>query len=180
MKRAFLIVSLLCVHASVFSQTDASSESRQLAREIVMSQDAMASLPNFFRRIETTTRQQLIDSVKRDYPNLTAAQADRVTQLYGDAAAQAMEAWMKDSLPKILDASIDLYAQRFSLQELQQLKNFHTSELGKKSIAVTIEEIPKLMEPLMKDASVFGATMGKRFAEINMQLEKEGFNLKKK
>ncbi len=180
MKKLFFIVCLINVHFSIFAQTEALLENRQIAREIVISQEANARLPNFFRQIGTTMRQQMTDTIKRDNPNLTAAQLSRVSQLYGDAAAQGIEAWMKDSLPKIQDATIDLYVRRFSLQELQQLKIFHTSDLGKKSLSVTMEEIPELMAPLVKDAGQFGGAMGKRFVEIYMQLESEGIVLQKK
>jgi hypothetical protein len=180
MKKLFLIVCLIAVHVTVFSQTDATTESRQLAREIISLQNISGSLPNFFRQVEISTRQQMTDAIKRDNSNLTIAQLDRVAQLYGAAVTQGIEAWMKNTLPKIEEAVTDLYIRRFSLQELQQLKDFHSSDVGKKSFSVSLEEIPALMAPLMKDAGAFGGSMGARFAEINMQLEKEGIKLQKK
>ncbi len=109
MKKLLLIACLASAHFSVYSQSEASAENKQLAREIVISQEVSAKLPNFFRQMQATTSKQMDESLKRDYPNLAAAQLSRVSQLYGAALAQEMEVWMKEALPKIQDATVDLF-----------------------------------------------------------------------
>ena len=90
----------------------------------------------------------LVAQVKSHAPNLTDVQIKMISDMLLDE--------MKAALPDMTVANARIYAEHFTLDELEGIRNFYTTPLGQKLLA----ENPKIV----KEAVPLGLAWGKRAA----------------
>jgi hypothetical protein len=182
MKKTFLLFwALLFVCINVFAQanTEDMAVKRGLAKALATQVMQTQNLDESFERMIDPTIKGLVDTIKQANTHLNAQQLSRIDQLLGGMMRSEMNAVMRKVMPAMMEATEKIYADRFSIAELEELSRFMNSPVGKKSQSVMLKELPQTMQPMMGEFGQIGQTVAKKTIDIFTQLEKEGIRLNK-
>jgi len=114
--------------------------------------------------------QQLADVMIAQFARTIRQRNPKVPQYVIDAIPEEVNAVMTESLPMFKEMVIPLYDKYFTLEDLQGLRAFYGTPLGKKTIAV----MPGLMQESLRMGMQFGESMAPRIDQrIRSRFKKE-------
>lgn len=158
MSRFFLVFALLFMIAvpPAFAQ-EAASERLAVAKQIVKLTRVTETMENIMPSI---MQQQMQALPGRE--NLSEEQQKAI-----DAAVQEFAAEFAASFEPMFDQVAALYAQKFSLEELEGVRDFYQSDVGQSFVAGSMELAPQMaqfgqtwvQQNIMPAAQKFGARL---------------------
>jgi hypothetical protein len=171
-------MALLATEAAQ-AQSDTPEARRTLARELVKTMDELSGPERSMKAVGASIRQALQQQIAAE-SRLTPAQQQRAAEVLSQEASAAVADMLRSIMPTMYAAIEDLYVQRFSLAELQEVQRFYTSTPGRKSVVVIMEDLPQLMQPMMQRIQNEAPAMQGRLEAAAQRLREEGIELSKK
>ncbi len=159
-----------------FAQADTPEARRAVAQSLVKALDELSGPERSMRAVGATMRQAMQQQVAAN-PKLTPAQQQRAADVMSQEVMAALTETLKESMPALYTAMEDLYVQRFSLAELRELERFYTSATGRKSVSVMMDDMPALMQPMMRTMQGRAPMMQQRMEAAVERLRAEGIEL---
>jgi hypothetical protein len=166
-------ISALMLNVAV-AQTDEASEKRRFAKEILSATMSEADLKKMTQQLAPVLMDQFKAAFQKQTPQISTQQVNRISEVFGKIIIEDLDAYMTSALPLIASTVEAFYVERFSLEELKEVHSFQTSPLGKKQMRVTMEELPRMMAPIMSQAQNIGPRIAPRLQDAIRQLQAEG------
>jgi len=84
---------------------------------------------------------------------------------------------MKAMKPALYAAMTQLYTERFSVGEIEELQRFYASSVVRKATTLTMEEMPRLMQPMMAGMRDWAPKIQERMQAAQATLKAEGIDI---
>ena len=84
---------------------------------------------------------------------------------------------MKAMKPALYAAMTQLYTERFSVGEIEELQRFYASPVVRKATTLTMEEMPRLMQPMMAGMRDWAPKIQERMQAAQATLKAEGIDI---
>ena len=110
-------------------------------------------------------------------PRLTPAQQQRASEVLSKAMTESLTETMGSVMPAVYGAMTQRYVERFTLAEIEQLNAFYGSAVVRKATVMSIEEMPRLMQPMMQSMQQIGPQIKQRMDAAAAELKREGIDL---
>jgi hypothetical protein len=172
-KICIVFLSALMFNFAV-AQTDEASEKRRIAKEILTETMGEADFKKMPQQLAPVLMDQFKAVFQRQNPPLSAQQVARISEVFGKIIIEDLDSYMTSAMPVLSNTMEAFYVERFSLEELKEVHRFHSSPVGKKQMRVTMEELPRLMAPIMSQAQNIGPRIAPRMQQAIRQLQAEG------
>jgi hypothetical protein len=130
------------------AQADTPEARRGVAQSLIKAMDELTGPERSIKATNAAMRQGLQQQLAAEN-RLTPAQQQRAVDAMSEEMTSAVMEMMREVMPTVYTAMENVYVQKFSLAELQDLQRFYTSALGRKSVDVMMEDMPRLMQPMM-------------------------------
>ncbi len=150
---------------------------RAAAQALVKSMDSLMGAERMVQTMRGAMQAPLEQQLKSS-SHLTFQQRDRALAVLGEAMATTMGEWAQEMLPGMYAAMTDIYVERFTLAEIEELQRFYNSTAGRKSITVMQEDMPRLMAPMMQNLQTRASVIKQRMDAAVERLAQEGIQLK--
>jgi hypothetical protein len=174
---AALTTVLLLATGVAQAQSDTAEARRKAAEQLVRTVDQLSGPERMMGNVKGMMQGSLLQNV-RNSSHLSAAQQERAADLMATEMTAAIGDLMKEMLPAVYAAMVDVYVQRFSLAEINALQRFYDSSAGRKATTVMIEDMPRLMQPMMQSLQAQGPRIEERMKGVIERLRAEGIDLK--
>jgi len=173
-----VVMSCAALAASLpaWAQTDTPEARRSVAQALVKSIEELSGPERSIQSVSSSIQQGMQQRINGN-ERLTAAQKERAVQVMSQAATEAVRELVREALPAMFGAMEDLYVERFSLPELQEVQRFYSSAVGRKSMTVMMDDIPRMMQPMMKTMRDRGQQIQQRLEAAVQRLREEGIEL---
>ena len=179
LKKYFLAGALFFAFAGPALAQDAdAAQKRKLIAEIFAVQMDGFSEKKLLEQLEPLLRKQFETAIAPSTANLTSQQRSRVTDVFVKLMREELDGYLRTAMPNMIAGFENMYLTKLSSNELVELHKFLTSDLGKKQAKMTLEELPRLMEPVMQASAQMGQRIGPKMAAEFLKLESEGIRLK--
>ena len=174
--RAAAALLTLAFAGPALAQTDTPDSRRTAAQALVKSMDALAGPDRVLATMRAGMQAPIMHSI-RSQPNLTEAQQKRAAEVMVGTLADAMGELMKELMPATYAAMTEIYVDRFTLAEIQAVQAFYDSPAGRKSVTVMMEDMPRMMQPIMQAMQSRTQQLQQRIQAAVQQLKSEGIDL---
>jgi hypothetical protein len=178
---AALLVVVACaasVPVTAWAQVvDTPQQRRAAAQALVKSLDSLMGAERMVQTMRSAM-QAPMEQQLRSASHLTFQQRDRALAVLSEAMASTMVEWAQEMLPSTYAAMTEIYIERFSLPEIEELQRFYTSAAGRKSMTVMQEDMPRMMAPMMQNLQARGHLIKQRMDAAVESLAKEGIQVK--
>lgn len=164
------------VSAPAWAQPDTPQSRRAAADALVKSINDFAGPERIMKMMQSNIEAATLQQV-RSATHLTAAQQERVSTVLSAEMSAAMSDLFKEIMPGMIESITNLYVERFSLAELQELLRFHTSAVGVKSMTVMMDDMPRMMQPMMRTVETLAPRLAQRMQAVQARLKDEGIDL---
>lgn len=171
-----LTTALLC-SSPIWAQADTPEARREAAKALIKAMDELTGPERSIRATSGAMRQGLQQQLAADQ-RLTPAQRQRAVDLMAEEMTAAVTDMMREVMPTVYAGMEAVYVQHFSLPELQELQRFYTSPLGRKSVNVMMEDMPRLMQPMMGTLQAQAPKLQQRMEAAAQRLRADGIDLK--
>ena len=172
---AVMTASLLAI-SPAWAQSDTPQARRAVADALVKSVNEFAGPERIMKMLQTNIEAGALQQV-RAASHLTVAQQERVAAVLSAEMTIAVSEMFKDLMPGMVELMTNLYVDRFSLAELQELQRFHTSPVGVKSMTVMMDDMPRVMQPMMQTVQAQTPRLVQRMQAAQAKLKDEGIDL---
>lgn len=172
---AAMTASLLAI-SPAWAQSDTPQARRAVADALVKSVNEFAGPERIMKMLQTNIEAGALQQV-RAASHLTVAQQERVAAVLSAEMTIAVSEMFKDLMPGMVELMTNLYVDRFSLAELQELQRFHTSPVGVKSMTVMMDDMPRVMQPMMQTVQAQTPRLVQRMQAAQAKLKDEGIDL---
>lgn len=177
-----ILISLLLVLALLAgrpaqAQVDTLEGRRGVAKALIKAMDELTGPERTIKATGGAMRQGLQQQLAAE-KRLTPAQQERAVTVMSEEMTTALTEMLREVMPAMYTAMEDVYVQNFSLGELQELQRFYTSALGRKSVNVMMEDLPRLMQPMMGSLQAQAPKLQQRLEATAERLRAEGIDLK--
>lgn len=172
---AVMTASLLAI-SPAWAQSDTPQARRAVADALVKSVNEFAGPERIMKMMQTNTEAGALQQV-RAASHLTVAQQERVAAVLSAEMTIAVSEMFKDLMPGMVELMTNPYVDRFSLAELQELQRFHTSPVGVKSMTVMMDDMPRVMQPMMQAVQAQTPRLVQRMQAAQAKLKDEGIDL---
>jgi hypothetical protein len=173
---ALLTLSLL-TSPDANAQTDSEQARREVAKSLIKAMDELTGPERSIKATSGAMRQGLQQQLAADQ-RLTPAQQQRAVDVMSEELTHAVTEMMREVMPTVYAGMETVYVQRFSLAELQELQRFYTGSLGRKSVNVMMDDMPRLMQPMMNTLQAQAPRLQQRMEAVTERLRAEGIDLK--
>lgn len=175
--RTLSLSLLLALSLGAQAQTADSPEARKSAAEaLIRSVDDLMGPERMLQGMRGAMQAPLLEGL-RNHPRLSEAQKQRAAQVMGDEMGAAMGEMMTAFKPGLYAAMTQLYTERFSVAEIEELQRFYASPVVRKSTTLSMEEMPRLMQPLMAGMRDWAPKLQARMEAARATLRAEGIDL---
>ncbi len=157
------LCGLLAASLPAWAQADSPEARRSVAKALIKAVDELSGPERTMKVVSTSIYQALQQQIGAN-ERLTSAQKERAAQVMSQEATAAVGELVREAVPAMYAAMEDLYVERFSLLELQEVQRFYSSIAGRKSMSVMMDDMPRMMQPMMK-------TMRDRSPQVQQRLE---------
>ena len=176
--RTASVVLAFSLCAGVQAQTpETAQQRREAAQALVKSIDSLMG-PERMVGAMRGAMQAPLEQQLRAASHLTLQQRDRAVAVLSETLGVTMGEWVKDMMPGMYATMTDIYVERFTLAELQELQRFYEGSAGRKSVTVMQEDMPRLMAPMMQSMQTRAPQLKERMEAAAARLAQEGINLK--
>ncbi len=175
-RRLVLALTLIVAAASAQAQADSPEARREAARALSQLMLEMSSPEKMLAGMIAAIKGPMEQQVRQD-ARLSAAQQSRVLEVLLGEMELFQRETMRETLPQMLEAMSGVYADRFTLAEIADLRRFYVSDLGRKSMSVFIDDMPRMMQPVMSTMTQRMPFMQQRMAAAVKRLRDEGIPL---
>ena len=166
---AVVVVSAMAFNAT--AQDAELAQKRELAGKIIKASMQALDQKKILTASLDSAVLSIVSNVKRANLNQSVEYFDKVANV----ARQEIEPLTKQALdeffPPLLLSLENTYAQEFSLPELTELLKTHENPLFQRSTSLALNNLPKLMEPMMQSMQQRSQSVDSRVREA---LKKEG------
>jgi hypothetical protein len=159
------------------AQTDTAETRRDAAKALIKAMDELTGPERSIRATNGAMRQGMQQQLAADQ-RLTPAQKQRAADVMTEEMTAAVTDMMREVMPTVYAGMEAVYVQHFSLLELQELQRFYTSPLGRKSVNVMMEDMPRLMQPMLGAVQAQAPKLQQRMEAASERLRAEGIDLK--
>lgn len=169
------LLATLPAHAQ--TAPDDSPESRRAAAAaLVKTLDEISGPERMLKGMNEAMRAPLLQGLQQN-AQLTPAQRERAAQRLGDAMSETLVEHMRTVMPSLYQSMADLYAERFTRAEIEQLQAVYASPLVRKATLLGAEEMPRLMQPIMQSMQQLAPVIQQRMQTVVNELKQEGIDL---
>jgi hypothetical protein len=172
----WLLAASAIAVAPAWAQSDTPQDRRAVAEALVKSVSEFAGPERMLKTMQSSVEASLLQQV-RAAAHLTPAQQERAAAALSAEMTAAMSDSLKDLMPGMLEVMTKVYVERFSVAELQELLRFHTSAVGIKSMTVMMDDMPRMMQPVMQNMQAQMPRMAQRMQAVQAKLKEEGIDL---
>lgn len=177
-RAAGLVLAFSLVAAAAQAQApETPQQRREAAQALVKTMDSLMG-PERMMGAMRGAMQAPLEQQLRAASHLTLQQRDRAVAVLSEAMGSTLGEWMKEMMPSMYATMTDIYVERFSLGEIQELQRFYDTPAGRKSVTVMQEDMPRLMAPMMQSMQSRAPQIKERMEAAARQLAQEGINLK--
>ncbi len=168
----------LCLHTVVQAQVPETPQQRRAAAQaLVKTMDDLMGSQRMVGAMRAAMQAPLEQQL-RAASHLSLQQRDRAVAVLSDAMGSTLGEWVQDMMPSLYATMTDIYVERFTLAEIQELRRFYDSSAGRKSVTVMQEDMPRLMAPMMQNMQSRAPQLKERMDAAAQRLEQEGIRLK--
>ena len=166
-----LLAALSIVSISAFAQDASLKERRELAVKLIQTSQQGMDPKKFASAMVEPMKLAMINSIKTTNPNLTEAYYSKYSDVVSREASTFLDGVIAEIFPSMMQSMADLYADKFTASELNELITIHENPLFKRGTTIAIEGMPKLMMPYMQSIQQRAQVLGPR---MNQALAREG------
>lgn len=171
------LLLVLCTAAPVAQAAEDSPQTRRAAAErLVQTMDDLTGPKRMMAGMQGMVQAPLQQALAQN-PRLQPAQRQRASEVLGAAMTEALTEAMGSVMPAIYGAITQLYVDRFTLTEIEELNAFYSSAVVRKATVLTLDEMPRLMQPMMQSMQLMGPRIQQRMDAATEQLRREGIDL---
>ncbi len=174
---AVLLALTLLAGRPAQAQADTPEARRGVAQALIKAMDELTGPERSIRATSAAMRQGLQQQLAGEN-RLTPAQQQRAVDVMSEEMTAAVMEMMREVMPTVYTAMENVYVQKFSLAELQELQRFYAGALGRKSVNVMMEDLPRLMQPMMSSLQAQAPRLQQRMEAVAERLRAEGIDLK--
>lgn len=174
---ALLLAMALLAGRPAQAQADTPQARRAVAQALIKAMDELTGPERSVKASSAAMRQGIQQQLAAEQ-HLTPAQRQRAVDVMSQEMTAAMTEMMREVMTTMYTAMEDVYVQNFSIGELQEVHRFYTSTLGRKSMNVMMEDLPRLMQPLMARMQAQAPKLQQRLEAAAESLRAEGIELK--
>ncbi len=91
--------------------------------------------------------------------------------------SDVMSEVMDELIPGVYAAMTQMYVERFTLAEIEQLQAFYASPVVRKATVLSIEELPRLLQPMFQSMQQMQPKIQQRMEAASAHLKTEGIDL---
>ena len=168
---AYLAIAISSISLNAFAQDVALKDRRELAIKIMQANQQAVDPKKLVAAMVEPMKVAVISSLKRTNPNLPETYYNKVSEVVAREASTYMDGAMSEIFPSMIQSMADLYAENFTMQELNELLKIYENPLMKKGVTIAIDGLPKLMAPYMQSMQLRAQSMAPR---ISQALAREG------
>jgi hypothetical protein len=177
MIRKLTLTALIALSFCAKAQTADTPETRKTAAEkLIQSVDDLMGPERMMQGMRGAMQAPLMEGL-RNHPKLSDAQKKRAAQVMGDEMGGVMGEMMKAMKPALYAAMTQLYTERFSVGEIEELQRFYASSVVRKATTLTMEEMPRLMQPMMAGMRDWAPKIQERMQAAQATLKAEGIDI---
>jgi hypothetical protein len=174
--RASVLALCLAFGQAAFAQTDTPESRREAAQALIKSFDDLMG-PERMATMMKGSMNAPMQQALQAHPTLTPAQRQRAAQVVTDEMDPVMAEMFKQVMPAMYAAMTQMYAERFTLAEIQELQRVYTSPTVRKATVLGMEELPRLMQPMMGSFQQWAPKMRAASQRADQRLRAEGIVL---
>jgi hypothetical protein len=174
MRYWILFLATLFIQGTAIAQTSETAQKQKMARELMEVMGSTDELKKITSQMSTVIRQQLMTDLQRRAPQLNTVQLNRASDVMSKVISDEINISMSEMLPAMMQSFENLYATKFSLEELTELHRFMLSPIGRKNQSMVINELPQVMTPVMTQISNIAPRMAPKLQAAMKQLVDEG------
>jgi hypothetical protein len=149
---------------------------RAAAQALVKSMESLMGAERMMQGMRSAMQTPLQQQLKAA-SHLTFEQRDRALAVLSEAMTSTLGEWTQEMLPSMYAAMTDIYVERFTLAEIEDLRRFYSTTAGQKSMTVMQEDMPRMMEPMMQKLQARAMQIKQRMDAAIERLEREGIRL---
>lgn len=177
MIRKLTLTALIVLSFCAQAQTADTPETRKTAAEkLIQSVDDLMGPERMMQGMRGAMQAPLMEGL-RNHPKLSDAQKKRAAQVMGDEMGGVMGEMMTAMKPALYAAMTQLYTERFSVGEIEELQRFYASPVVRKATTLTMEEMPRLMQPMMAGMRDWAPKIQERMQAAQATLKAEGIDI---
>lgn len=139
----------LAFAAPAAAQPDDTEARLAAARQVVALTNEYAG-PDRMMAAMKAGMQQPLEQRLRSATHLTMAQRERAVEVLTGALSEGLGEMMARLIPEMNAGMTRIYAERFTLAEIEAVRRFYESPAGRKSMEVMAQDLPQLMRPVMQ------------------------------
>lgn len=158
------------------AQTDDTERRLAAARQVVALMNEHAGPVQVMAAMKASMRAPLEQQL-RSATHLTMAQRDRAAEVLTASLSEGLEELLTRLLPEVNAAVMRVYVERFTLAEIEQVRQFYDSAAGRKSMAVMAQDLPQLMQPMLQGLQAEAPKIQARVQAAVERLAAEGIAL---
>ncbi len=158
------------------AQADTPEARRVAAQALVQSMDQLMGPERMMATMRGAMEAPLLQQIRTN-TQLSISQQDRAVQVLLGEMTEGLGELMKEIMPGMYRAMAQVYVERFSLAEIEDVRRFYDSSAGRKSVTVLAEDMPRLMQPMMQSLQSQMPRLQRRIEAAQRQLRQEGIVL---
>ena len=166
---AVVVVSAMAFNAT--AQDAELAQKRELAGKIIKASMQALDQKKILTASLDSAVLSIVSNVKRANPNHSAEYFDKVASVVRQEIEPLMKQALDEFFPPMLVSVENTYVQEFSLPELTELLKINENPLVQRSTFLAVNNLPKLMEPMMQSFPQRFQSLNSRIPEA---LKKEG------
>lgn len=173
---ATLLLVLCTATQAVPAANDTPETRRAAADRLVQTMDDLTGPKRMMAGMKGMVQAPLQQALAQN-PRLSPVQRQRASEVLGAAMTEALTEAMGSVMPAVYGAMTQLYVDRFTLAEIEELNAFYGSAVVRKATLLTMDEMPRLMQPMMQSMQLLGPQIQQRMDAATEQLKREGIDL---
>jgi hypothetical protein len=172
-----LAATLLLALCTAAQAVDDTPQTRRVAADrLVQTMDELTGPKRMMAGMQGMMQAPMQQALAQN-PRLTPAQQQRASEVLSKAMTESLTETMGSVMPAVYSAMTQMYVERFTLAEIEQLNAFYASAVVRKATVMSIEEMPRLMQPMMQSMQQIGPQIKQRMDAASEQLKREGIDL---
>jgi hypothetical protein len=176
MLAALVLGACALAAGSAWSQSDTPEARRNEAQALVKAMDELTGPERSLKLVKSAILQGMQQQIGTSQ-QLSAAQQQRAAEVLSEAVTEGMTEMLKEVMPGMYATMVDIYVERFTLAELQEVRRFYVSATGRKSMTVMLEDMPRVMQPMMQAMQTQAPKLQLRMEAAAAKLRGEGIEL---
>lgn len=174
--RAGLLVLSLCIGQAALAQTDTPEARREAAVALIKSIDDLMGPERMAQMIKGSMRAPMVQALQ-GHPTLSPAQKERAAQVFTEEMDPVMAEMFKQMMPGMYAAMTQLYAERLTVSEIQELQRMYASPTMRKATVMAMEDMPRFMQPAMQSMGDMAQKFQGVAQRASERLRAEGIHL---